>query len=446
MIKNTYVVDVVTGDGDGGVTNAEDKVGEVSIAVEDVSTVQGRFLSVREKKSMVSNNIISTCHGTNTRIKGGKAYGSAGDLGVVVSEDGSGQVDQGGAGVSNGSDAGVGEVGADTVSGGGELPVAGQLGDVNVGQVALVGGVDEAKVVGAGGVVVQVGAEDGLVEGVEGVGPEGGLGLGGDGVEAVEAETEETVDGRLGGEGAGDSLGGLDGLGGDGDATDGNGVGVDDTAGGGAVTVGNVPGVAGEQLGGGGVGGVVGVLAVNLGAGGEGGEDPEVRGARVKVQVEDLGGGTNGDGGHVGIVVGVDGGAGGAALVALGVALEGVLHGVLEPVRDGDVELEVGAVHGQGAVGAVVVAGHLVDRGAALLEVLELVAGRDGGRSSGAGEGSRGKGLGSDHFCWFPREKEGRERKGEKGGERKECEDELVTTASEEQKLAWGPKLRGRLS
>lgn len=339
---------------------------------------------------------------------GEKAYGGTGYIRVVFGKDGSRQVDQGGTGISNGSDAGVGEVVADTVSGGGELPVAGQLGNADVGQVVLESGVDEAEVVRARGVVVQVGGEDGLVKGVQGVGPEGGLGLGGDRVQAVEAETQETVDGRLGGEGAGDGLSGLDGLGGHSDATDGDGVGVDDTAGGGAVTVRDVPGVPGEKLGSGGVIGVVGVLAVDLRAGSERREDPEVRGAGVEVQVQDLSGGTDGDGGHVGIVVGVDGGAGGAALVTLGVSLEGVLDGGLEPVRDRDVELHVGPVHGQGTVGPVVVAGNLVDRGATLLEVLHLVAGRDGGSSGGAGKGSRGEGLGSDHFVLERREGEKR--------------------------------------
>lgn len=331
----------------------------------------------------------------------GLAYGATRDLAVVVGNDGSGQVDQGGAGVSNGGDAGGGEVVTDTVAGGGELPVAGQLGHADVGQVVLEGGVDEAEVVRAGGIVVQVGAEDGLVKGVQGVGPEGGLGLRGDGVQTVETETQETVDGRLGRERGGDGLGGLDGLGGHSDTTNGDGVGVDDAAGGGAVTVRDVPGVARQQLGSGRVIGAVGILAVDLGAGGEGREDPEIRGAGVEVQVEDLGGSADGDGGHVGVVVGVDRGAGGATLVTLGVSRERVLDGGLQPVGDRGVELHVGPVHGQGTVGAVVIAGHLVDRGATLLEVLHLVAGRDGGGGGGTDEGSRGQGLGSDHLDLF---------------------------------------------
>lgn len=327
-------------------------------------------------------------------------YGGARDLSVVLAEDSSGQVDQGCTGVSNGGEAGVGERVTNTVSGGGELPVAGQLGHADVGQVILEGRVDEAEVVRAGGIVVQVGAEDGVVKGVQGVGPEGGLGLGGDSVQGVEAQTQETVNGGLGGERAGHGLGGLNGLRGHSDATDGDGVGVDDTAGGGAVTVRDVPGVARQELGSGGVTRVVGVLAVDLGAGGEGGEDPEIRRTGVKVQVQDLGGSTDGNGGDVGIVVGVDGGAGGTALVTLGVSLEGVLDGGLQPVRDGDVELHVGAVHGQGTVGTVVVTGHLVDRGTTLLEALHLVAGRDGGSSGSASKGSCGKGLGGNHFDW----------------------------------------------
>lgn len=413
--KNTYEVDVVTRDSDGGGADAEGEVGEVSAAVEDPAAVDERVL-VAQRLAFVSHL------GAPERA----THAGAVDLVVVGVDDGSGQVDQGRAGVGDTNDAVVGEVITDAVAGGGELPVAGQLGHVDVGQVVLEGGVDEAEVVGAGGLVVQVGGEDGLVEGVQGVGPamgvskretilsgrpglyatstawknipEGRLGLGRDGVQAVEAETQEAVHLRLGSEGAGDGLGGLDGLRGHGDTTDGDRVGVDDTAGGGAVTVRDVPGVPAEELGGGGVIRVVRVLAVDVGAGSEGREDPQVRGAGVEVQVQDLGRGADGDGGHVGIVVGVDGGGGGATVVALGVSLEGVLDGSLQPVGDRGPELHVGPVHGQGAVGAVVGTRDLVDRGAALLEVLHLVGGRDGGSSGGAGKGSRGEGLGSDHL------------------------------------------------
>lgn len=114
----TYVVDVFTRDGNDSILNTEREVGKVSITVENVATVDQRL-------------------------------GSARDIGVVGGNDGGGQVDEGGAGVSNAGDGGVDKVVVtNTVAGGGELPVAGQLGHGGVGEVTGVSGaVDEAKVV-----------------------------------------------------------------------------------------------------------------------------------------------------------------------------------------------------------------------------------------------------------------------------------------------------------
>lgn len=119
--KKTYVVDVVTRDGNNSILNTEREVGEVSITVKNVTTVDQRL-------------------------------GGARDIGVVVRNDSGGQVDEGGAGVSDADNGLVDKViVADAVAGGGELPVAGQLGHGGVGEVAGVSGaVDPADVVRAG--------------------------------------------------------------------------------------------------------------------------------------------------------------------------------------------------------------------------------------------------------------------------------------------------------
>lgn len=183
-------------------------------------------------------------------------------------------------------------------------------------------------------------------------------------------------------------------------AANGDDVGVDDTAGGRAITVGNVPGLAGLELGSGRVTRSVDRLPIHIGGGRKRGEDPKIRRAGVKVQVEDLGRGADGHGGHVGVVKGVDGGAGGAALLALEelvVHAGGVGHGGGEPVRDGRLVLEVGLVHGQGAIVLVALTLDLVEGRAALLERVR----RDGGGDSDAGESSRDEHLGGNHlvFC-----------------------------------------------
>lgn len=114
----TYVVDVFTRDGNNSVLDTKREVGQVSITVEHVATVDQRL-------------------------------GGARDIGVVGGNDSGGQVDEGGACVSNADNGGVDKVVVtDTVAGGGELPVAGQLGHGGVGEVTGVSGaVDEAKVV-----------------------------------------------------------------------------------------------------------------------------------------------------------------------------------------------------------------------------------------------------------------------------------------------------------
>lgn len=76
-------------------------------------------------------------------------YAGAVDLGVVGRVHGGGEVQQGRSGVRNADDRAVDKIiVADLVAGAGELPVAGQLGHGDIGQVAIVSGViNEAKVV-----------------------------------------------------------------------------------------------------------------------------------------------------------------------------------------------------------------------------------------------------------------------------------------------------------
>lgn len=116
----TYVADVAARDGNDGVLDTEREVRQIGITVKDPATVD-------------------------------EGVGRAGHIGVVGLDDGGGQVDQGGAGVSNADNGLVDKVITDAVAGRGELPVAGQLGHGRVGEITGVGGVvDPTDIVRAG--------------------------------------------------------------------------------------------------------------------------------------------------------------------------------------------------------------------------------------------------------------------------------------------------------
>lgn len=166
--------------------------------------------------------------------------------------------------------------------------------------------------------MLQISSEDGRVQVVDDVVKEGGDSAGRGRVEAVKAHADEAIDVTVGSEGRRDSLGNLNGLAGRSETTNGDLIGVDNTAGSALVTVLDLPGSAGDQAGGAALGGSVDVLAVDLGRGGQAAEDPQVRRASVQVQVQDLGRGTDADGDGVGIIRRVDGASGDAAAGALG--------------------------------------------------------------------------------------------------------------------------------
>lgn len=145
---------------------------------------------------------------------------------------------------------------------------------VRVGDVACIFRVvNVSEVVRARFTLKEICSEQGRVEEGFGVGEEGLLLVGGDGVDGGEGEAEEAV-GFVLGEFGGDGLGEFDGLAGYGCAAYVDGVAVDVTAGGAAVTVADGPCLAGEDFGASGFGGVVDVM-VGLFVGGEfGRKDP----------------------------------------------------------------------------------------------------------------------------------------------------------------------------
>lgn len=147
--------------------------------------------------------------------------------------------------------------------------------------------------------MLQVGGEDRLGEAADGVVEEGLLRRRRDRVEAAEGEAEQAGGAAVGGEGAGDLLGRLNGLGGHGQAADADNVGVDIAARCAAIAVRDGPGCARQFLGRAAAARLVQRLAIDLAAGGLGAEDPEVAGAGVEIQVEDLSGRANADGGQV---------------------------------------------------------------------------------------------------------------------------------------------------
>lgn len=108
--------------------------------------------------------------------------------------------------------------------------------------------VDGTELVLAGGVVLQVGGEERLVEHRHDVGEEGLLLLGLDGVELAESETDETVVHGVLSEGLRDGSGLLDGLVGNGGTTDVHGISSDDACSTRAIAVGDLPGSTCHRL------------------------------------------------------------------------------------------------------------------------------------------------------------------------------------------------------
>ena len=170
----------------------------------------------------------------------------AADLGVVGAGDGSVDVDQGGASVGDALDVGAdGGGGADRVACGGEAPEALAVVDGGVGDgTGVLGAVDEAEVVGAGGALLQVGGEElgleGVLDGVE----EGGLLVGRDGVDAAEGQTEEAIVVNVLSELGRDGGCGFDCLRGCGDGANDDLVGVDIATCAGTVTIADLPGLS----------------------------------------------------------------------------------------------------------------------------------------------------------------------------------------------------------
>lgn len=116
------------------------------------------------------------------------------DLGVVGADNGVINEDEGGASVEDTADRAPGVAVADAVSRGGEGPEALAVVGIDIGDRAgVLGAVDEAKVVGASGVVLESHGEKGagklVVHSVE----EGSLCLGLNGVDGAKGKTEESI-------------------------------------------------------------------------------------------------------------------------------------------------------------------------------------------------------------------------------------------------------------
>lgn len=158
-------VDVAAGDDKGLAVDSDVEVGESGGAGEDVAALVA-------------------------------VVGGARDARVVGVDDVVGEEHEGGAGVGDGGadGAGCGGGGSDAVAAGVELPEAVGAVDRSVGdRTGVLGAVNEAEVVGAGGTLLQVGGEElgleGVLDGVE----EGGLLVRLDGVDAAESQTEEAI-------------------------------------------------------------------------------------------------------------------------------------------------------------------------------------------------------------------------------------------------------------
>lgn len=156
-------------------------------------------VATRDGESLAGNGDVEVRQSSAARehiAALGVAVRGAGDFGVVGFDGGVGDEQESGAGVGDGAadGAGCGGGGANAVAAGGELPEAVGAVDGSVGDGALVlGAVDEAEVVSAGGALLQVNGEELLAEaGLDGV-EEGGLLGRPDGVDGAESEAEKTV-------------------------------------------------------------------------------------------------------------------------------------------------------------------------------------------------------------------------------------------------------------
>lgn len=171
---------------------------------------------------------------------------STADLRVVLADNGAGEEQQGGTGVSDTAEASAGAA-AGLVAGDAEAPETLGAVHVGVGQGALVlGGVDESKVVDTRLLVLQSNGEEGLGQRALDRVKEGGLSARRHGVDAAESQTQETIVVDILLELGADGLGSLDSLAGGLDAANSDGVPVDITTGVAAITVGDGPGVATE--------------------------------------------------------------------------------------------------------------------------------------------------------------------------------------------------------
>jgi hypothetical protein len=247
------VVDVAAGDGELLATNDSRETGESGRAREDVTTLAVRVLGTRDLCVVGVDNVVGKEH-------------------------------KGGAGVSN-SRVGAGDGGAatDSVAGGGELPEAACGVDVDIGDgTSVLRAVNVTEVVRSGATLLQVDSEELAGKSALDRVKEGGLLIRADGVDGREGKSEKTVVVSILLELSGDGGGGLNSLRGGGDTTNNDLVGVDQTGSTGAITVADAPGLAIELAARGGiVDGVTRSLRGRL----ESGEDPEIGGTGVEVEV-----------------------------------------------------------------------------------------------------------------------------------------------------------------
>lgn len=167
----------------------------------------------------------------------------AADLRVVGAGNGRVDVDQSCASVNNAIDAGLdGSGSADGVAVSGEAPETLAVVDGHVGDgTSVLGGVDEAEVIGTSGVVLEVDSEELLSKrGLDGV-EESLLSNRRDSVDAAESQSEKTVSVTVLGELGRDRCRGLNGLRSGSHTSNGHLVSVDLTGRTGAVTVADLP-------------------------------------------------------------------------------------------------------------------------------------------------------------------------------------------------------------
>lgn len=146
-----------------------------------------------------------------------------------------------------------------------ELPVTLRLVDGGVGDFAgVLGRVDGAELIGSGGILVEVGSEDGAAELGLDVFEPGLLAFGLNTVDGAETETEKSVAVGVVNEGAGDLFGEFDGLLLDGDTADFDMIIADRSRSTGAITVADGPRSAGKFGPGGGLGGIEDRMALDL--------------------------------------------------------------------------------------------------------------------------------------------------------------------------------------